>query len=926
MLEILLVLCQDMELRENAQYNLLIMELLHHLLKSQDPTSVARCMLANNEKTGAGKPENSAAVTAKNKENNTNSNHAKGKLGNKTSAFAKPSAASNVTNGSLRSLLARDKQQFQTAAPARHGNFGGTLMLKRPNGKKQYVSASAMLSGSSQNASAAPLGGPKKRKTRKTDPFIGSGRTLLAHTRAGQTQNAHGGPSAIRAQKSLHRFCQRFLEKCYGPVMKSLKNEFRRESARLEGDEDKVVLFHIIWFFFQWYRVSGYGKVIQAKKKKAEDVAATAGESKDKEVEKKDDGSGTSALGQLIFTMDVFTFNLVLNATSTFTTHKNYTRLAQSVALYTEMMHMLNSMYHSKDETEQIMALGLMDRLFYGSDPVDRLPKLLSSWVPGTTTREYICDLSELCYVTLKLLDANKKACSGVLDSEDGHQLGENKKGKGKKKKPQTNDSVMQMKMTAADFDVQSYFVRKIVSNHVVYMYTKLLEQYAVNSAHVNHRIIAFFLRLAKVKVAVGEDDQHVQQALTDGEVAPPKNLLALKTSTLEPMLYNIHLLVILNRILNDPFIQKDKLYSDLLSWAVGIIHNFATFASSENPMLFVECLLKHPTPHRFAELSTSMYVNDELRMIAERELLLEEQRRAESMNAEQSDEESEEAEEELEFGDVDMGEPAKEKSKKRSSDDSDDSSGDDDDDKRKGKRQKIKFSQKRHQFKKLKKASNTEAQSSDSSDEEAELESNSAAKHSAATSEIADKSEKPKGSALVDSDDEDDNADSSSKSKSESDLKGTSNLKSKSLSDDDSSDEEAEFTNGASSPTKSSTAAVSKSLLEDSSDEEGPQASSICKESSASATKSKPAFDDDSSDEEGATTSLLKPGPQKSITKMQKAVLESNGHRDGLDEESEKEGGKGTEEAEIQDSKDLMDIDKSGNGLGQEDNDGEED
>ena len=35
-LEIFLVICQEMELRENAQYNLLMMELLHHLFKSQD--------------------------------------------------------------------------------------------------------------------------------------------------------------------------------------------------------------------------------------------------------------------------------------------------------------------------------------------------------------------------------------------------------------------------------------------------------------------------------------------------------------------------------------------------------------------------------------------------------------------------------------------------------------------------------------------------------------------------------------------------------------------------------------------------------------------------------------------------------------------------------------------------------------------------
>jgi hypothetical protein len=38
------------------------------------------------------------------------------------------------------------------------------------------------------------------------------------------------------------------------------------------------------------------------------------------------------------------------------------------------------------------MALGLLDTLFYGSEPLDRLPKLLSKWAPSTTTREYLCN------------------------------------------------------------------------------------------------------------------------------------------------------------------------------------------------------------------------------------------------------------------------------------------------------------------------------------------------------------------------------------------------------------------------------------------------------------------------------------------------------------------------------------------------------
>ena len=73
--------------------------------------------------------------------------------------------------------------------------------------------------------------------------------------------------------------------------------------------------------------------------------------------------------------MDLFTFKLVVNATDTFQQRKKYARLAQSVALLSEMMHLLHVMYQSKESTEQIMAMGLMDRLFCANEPLDRLPK-----------------------------------------------------------------------------------------------------------------------------------------------------------------------------------------------------------------------------------------------------------------------------------------------------------------------------------------------------------------------------------------------------------------------------------------------------------------------------------------------------------------------------------------------------------------------
>ncbi|OEU07935.1 hypothetical protein FRACYDRAFT_197226 [Fragilariopsis cylindrus CCMP1102] len=548
-LEILLVVGQEMELRENAQYNLLMMEILHHIVKAQDPTAVAKSGL---EPTS--------------------------------------SSAGSSTSSALASKLKQERAQGRSMKSVRHGTFSGTWMRRQADGKRQFLGASTAVQGgngtggggssSSQHRGSVQA----RRKNRLAEPFIGSGKTLLAHTRS--PGGSGGGPAAKRANRTLHEFCKRFLADCYGPFMKSIKNEFRRDSQRLE-EKDKIVFFKLVWFFSQWSRVT---------------TSRRDGKNKENGV----------AIGRLIITMDVFTFNLVLNATDTFFAQKKHTRLAQTVALYSEMMHLLYSMYTSNDKTEHEMAMGLIDRLFYhGQDALDRLPKLLSRWTPGTFTREYLCDLVEVAHVSLKLLEANTKKGIDFLQNKDNVASTNANDG------GQFSQKIAKMRKDAAEFDVKSYVVRKIVSNQLVSMYGYLLSQYKINAAVVNHRIIAMFLRFMRLEVAAPE--------IADAETSV--NPLGSRRVTLEPMLYNLQLIMVTEQILNDNSIQKDRSFDSLIKFSTSLMYKFWSAADS-NPMLYVECLFQHTTPHRFCEFVTNMYVNEELRMMAEREMLREDQLR----------------------------------------------------------------------------------------------------------------------------------------------------------------------------------------------------------------------------------------------------------------------------------------------------------
>jgi timeless len=655
-LEILLVLGADIELRENSHYNLLLMELLHHLLRNQDPAAVARSTSCKTQSSTISSISKAASAQQHNQPHNgtltiSKSLHLKQKQ--------QPQQRNYAGAGRLTESLFREQQRKAAAATNRHSHFAGTIRLKHTLGsssKSQYVSAAMMLGPSNSNTnsivSGAGIGGGRgniggrsmtTKKNKMLEPFIGATTNVCnqCHTNINRFPLVNSNNSSLtrqRAYQTLDKFCHRFLDDCYGPVMKSLKNEFRRDSARLE-DTDTTVLFRIIWFFCQWYRISDYKK-----KQKSIKIASEVSKCQDKESA---DNDNTSSIGSLIFTMDVFTYNLVLSSIETFQVTKKYTRLAQGVALLSEMMHLLYEMFISSSSstsnkststasselnTEHLMALGLMDRLFYGDEPLDNLPKLLSKWSPGTNTREHLCNIMELCYMTLKLLDANSRLCNKQDRINSDNTVGnnsddaDNNAGTTDSSK---HDTITKMKKSALDFNVNSYFARKILGSNFITACTNLLSMYEVNAPTVNHRLIALLTRTCKHVISMPEDsNSDSTTTITSGS-----SLLINRVVTFEPILYNIQMLNVFNNILNDASIRNDKDYTIVVNFASTIIYNFAIASTGPraaanndiNPLLFVEAIFKHPIQHRYCDNVTNMYITEELRMLVDREILREE-------------------------------------------------------------------------------------------------------------------------------------------------------------------------------------------------------------------------------------------------------------------------------------------------------------
>jgi timeless len=601
-LDILCVLAADLDQPHspNAAYNLLLMEILQHLVL---PFPVDHVITAVNHS-----PKSNENNQDKSKSNNQTKTGLPSSTSTttqtKASASYKPTTGgsggtSSSAGGSLRNALLRERQSVQSHVTARHGNFGGQLVLEGErsppedeNTKEDATTTTTNWTVSTTQYAQSTLGvthnmaiiNAASVSNKRTPVFLGA---LPSRAKDSCSGGSSGGttPMARKACTVIGRFGQRFLADCFAPWAKSLKNEFRRDSVRLE-DGDRVVWLQLVAYWSRLWR----GLKVKPKQKSA----------------------FSSSIGPLLFTMDVFSFHLVHNAADTFTQHKEYGKLAYAVSLLKEMMILLQILYDSKDETEQIMAMGLLDRLFYGSEPLDRLPKLLSLWQPGQASHTYAADLVELVHTQIKLLERHAEACAALADPQS------TKYQRKKKKESGTTDTITKMKMAAADFDVAGY-VRKLCTPHNVFLYTQLLAKYDVNSPRLNHRVVSFLLRVAQFPIVVPE---HNADEAGNNLQNP---LVNTRTITLEPMLYNIRLLSVLHGILNDVAAIKDKHLQIVVQFAIRIVSHFAQLAE-ENPLLLVEALVKHPSAHRHCEAVMTHYVSEELVMLAERDLLLEEQ------------------------------------------------------------------------------------------------------------------------------------------------------------------------------------------------------------------------------------------------------------------------------------------------------------
>lgn len=141
---------------------------------------------------------------------------------------------------------------------------------------------------------------------------------------------------------------------------------------------------------------------------------------------------------------------------------------------------------------------------------------------------------------------------------------------------------LLEMQRKEADFDVRKYF-QSILSSDTIKMYCFLLSSYRENNAKVNHYIHSFFYRAKHFKI-----HQHEEW-------------------TMQPLLFNIHVLLLFNKMLQDPLIHRQSEFKSFLDFIRGVVRDFFTLAE-KNHLLFVEALLRQPYAAKSAMLLQRNY------------------------------------------------------------------------------------------------------------------------------------------------------------------------------------------------------------------------------------------------------------------------------------------------------------------------------
>lgn len=398
---------------------------------------------------------------------------------------------------------------------------------------------------------------------------------------------------------------------CFKSFVRRINEDLRRDELRISPDMEWQY-FSIVTKLLAYNRLKleeDY-RAVQMKRQEASLSVADI----DPSAEPQQTIAWEPNLINVIDSLDKMSFTRVTFAMETLLRKPDTYHLAVfPMEMYSEMLAYLRIMLESSNEGHHEIAIGALYRLFYTSTgQTDPLPRLLAAWKPGVFPKAHLFTLVEVVHQTLKTLEAAKQLFvnQGIFSEEMWRQKRKQMKKAAKK------EMDMELYLLAClRFSVDDYF-KRLVSNHTVSIYMRLLQRVRDNDAVVNHRVYVFLQRMCSFKL---HDDSISGAELTRAEAQPfmdSQDFLTvggnggfLQAERLQPaatgsqtahlgyMLFNVSCLQTFHAVLSDDTVLHIDTLQPLVRLIRQVVRDFGLLAR-RNHLLLVEALFLHPHAH----------------------------------------------------------------------------------------------------------------------------------------------------------------------------------------------------------------------------------------------------------------------------------------------------------------------------------------
>lgn len=259
---------------------------------------------------------------------------------------------------SLHLKMRAKRVQANKALSSRHSRFGGKLKLSGTSSGQGVLSSAFELAGnsvSSMNGSlGAKAGAMNKPNRRKKDTDLAQAHDV--HVMGNDVRSITASRRMRRVQRDL---CQEMIDRCYGPLFKALKQDFRRDDHRvLQTDH-----YQFVW-------LAGLCMAFECRRREKEANLTNL----------------TWRNSPLLATMDVWTFHFLISSCEQHETNKRFRELQNSLRMLSSMVQLLELMLKGEDEEDHAFCVRLRNSVFYDSSHWELVPRYMRQWDPNSSS------------------------------------------------------------------------------------------------------------------------------------------------------------------------------------------------------------------------------------------------------------------------------------------------------------------------------------------------------------------------------------------------------------------------------------------------------------------------------------------------------------------------------------------------------------